>query len=71
MNKHDRDEAARIAGELEKANWIFCQSKQAGLDPNKLETMLLAKAVQIFEGTLDAEWLSPRALAQRQHEAAL
>ena len=71
MTKAELQEAERIAGELAKADAELRRTGQAGIDPSRLETMTLAKAVQLFSGTLDAEKLSPMELRQRQHEASL
>lgn len=65
MNKRDKSEAERIAGELEKAERVFQSSKQARLDPAKIETHLLAKAVQLFSGTLEADPLTPEQRAKK------
>lgn len=59
MNKRDKAEAERIAGELEKVERVFQRSKQPRIDPAKLETHLLAKACQLFEATLEADPLTP------------
>lgn len=66
MNKRDKAEAERIAGELEKVERILQRSKQPHLDPSELETHLLAKACQLFSGTLEADPLTPE---QRQKRA--
>lgn len=71
MTKAELQEAERIASELTKADVELKRTGQAGIDPHKLETMTLAKAVQLFSGTLEIEELSPMELRQRQHEASL
>lgn len=71
MTKAELQEAGRIADELVKADAELRHTGQAGIDPSRLETMTLAKAVQLFSGTLEAEQLSPMELRQRQHEARL
>lgn len=71
MTKAEQHEAERIASELTKADAELRHTGQAGIDPHKLETMTLAKAVQLFSGRLEVEELSPMELRQRQHEASL
>lgn len=71
MTKAEQTEAQRIANELAKADAELRRTGQAGIDPSRLETMTLAKAVQLFSGTLEAEKLSPMELRQRQHEVRL
>jgi hypothetical protein len=71
MNKTENQEAERIAGELEQAHRALVGCGQAGIDGDSMETWTLAKAVQMFEGTLEAETLSPFARMQRDFEAAL
>jgi hypothetical protein len=58
MNKHEQQEAERIAGELAKADAEFRRTGQAGIDAHSLETMTLAKAVQLFSGRLEADPLN-------------
>jgi hypothetical protein len=69
--KTENQEADRIATELEQAHRALVGCGQAGIDADSMETWTLAKAVQIFEGTLEAETLSPFARMQRDFEAAL
>lgn len=71
MMKKDLLEAERIAGELFKVDSDFKRTGQEGLNVGRLETMILAKAVQIFEAKLEAEQLSSTAQAQREHQASL
>jgi hypothetical protein len=71
MTKTEQTEAERIANELASAHGALIGCGQAGLNPNKLETLTLAKAVQVFRGTLEAETLSAFERAQRDHEAKL
>lgn len=71
MTKAEQQEADRIAGELAKADAELRRTGQVGIDPSRLETMTIAKAVQLFSGTLEVEQLSPMELRQRQHEARL
>jgi hypothetical protein len=71
MTKTENQEAERIAGELERAHRALMGCGQAGIDGDSMETWTLAKAVQMFEGTLEAETLSPFARMQRDFEAAL
>jgi hypothetical protein len=69
--KTKNQEAEKIAGELEQAHRALVGCGQAGIDGDSMETWTLAKAVQMFEGTLEAETLSPFARMQRDFEAAL
>ena len=55
MNKAEQTEAQRIASELAKADAELRRTGQGGIDPNRMETMTLAKAVQLFSGTLEAD----------------
>jgi hypothetical protein len=69
--KTKNQEAERIAGELEQAHRALVGCGQAGIDGDSMETWTLAKAVQMFEGTLEAETLTAFARIQRDFEAAL
>ena len=69
--KTKNQEAERIAGELEQAHRALVGCGQIGIDGNSIETWTLAKAVQMFEATLEAETLSAFARKQRDFEAAL
>lgn len=71
MNKKERDEAERIAGELEKVERVFRRTKQPSIDHNRLETMLLAKAAAIFEAKLEADPLTAEQRAIRAFAEAL
>ena len=71
MMKKELLEAERIAGELWKVEHDFKRTGQEGLNAGKLEVMTLAKAVQIFQGTLEAKPLSSAARMQRELEATL
>jgi hypothetical protein len=71
MMKADLLEAERIAVELLKVDYDFKRTGQEGLNIGKLEVMTLAKAVQIFEGRLEAKPLSSAARLQRELEATL
>ena len=71
MMKADLLEAERIAEELLKVDRDFKRTGQGGLNVDKLEGLTLAKAVQIFQGTLEAKPLSSMARAQRELEATL
>ena len=71
MDKKERQEAERIAGELEKVERAFRRTRQPSLDPNKLETMLLAKATAIFEAKLEADPLTAEQRAIRAFQEAL
>jgi hypothetical protein len=57
--------------ELLKVDRDFKRTGQEGLSVGKLEVMTLAKAVQIFEGRLEAKPLSSAARLQRELEATL
>lgn len=71
MNKRDKAEAERIAGELEKVERVLQRSKQPHLDLAKLETHLLAKAVQLFNGTLEADPLTREQRAKKAFAESL
>lgn len=71
MTKTENEQAERIAGQLEQAHRALVGCGQAGIDGNNLETWTLAKAVQMFEGTLEAETLTTFARKQRDFEAVL
>jgi len=71
MNKKERLEAERIAGELEKVERVWRRTGQPSLDPNKLETVLLAKAAAMFEATLEADPLTAEQRAIRAFQEAL
>jgi hypothetical protein len=71
MNKKERLEAERIAGELEKVERVLRRTGQPSLHPNKLETMLLAKAAAMFEATLEADPLTAEQRAIRAFAEAL
>ena len=71
MAKAELQEAERIAGELDKADAELRRTGQVGIDPNRMETMTLAKAVQLFSGTLDADQLNAEQRAIRTFTEAL
>ena len=71
MLKNDREVAERIAQQLLNTDKNLKANGHQGLDPNKLETLLLAKAIQIFEGKMTVDLLSPLERAQIRHEATL
>ncbi len=71
MMKAELLEAERIAEELLKVDYDFKRTGQGGLRTEGLEVMTLAKAVQIFQGTLEAKPLSSAARMQRELEATL
>jgi hypothetical protein len=71
MLKKDREEAERIAQQLFNTHRNLKTIGHPGLDPNKLDTMLLAKAVQVFQGKVTVDLLSPFERAPIQHEATL
>ena len=71
MKKAEQQEAQRIASELAKADAELRRTGQAGIDPSRMETMTLAKAVQIFSGTLEADPLNAEQRAIRTFTEAL
>ena len=71
MTKAEQQEAHRIASELAKADAELRRTEQAGIDPHKLETMTLAKAVQLFTGTLEVDPLNAEQRAIRTFSEAL
>ena len=71
MTKTENTEAERIAGQLEQAHRALVGCGQEGIDGDSLETWTLAKAVQMFEGTLEAETLTTFGRKQRDFEATL
>lgn len=71
MNKKERDEAERIAGELEKVERVFRRTGQPSIDPSRIEAMLLAKAAAIFEAKLEADPLTAEQRAMRAFQEAL
>lgn len=71
MTKAENTQAERIANELEQAHRALVGCGQAGIDGDSIETWTLAKAVQMFEGTLEAETLTTFARKQRDFEATL
>jgi hypothetical protein len=71
MMKKELLEAERIAGELLKVDRDFRRTGQERLNVDGVEGLTLAKAVQIFQGTLEAKPLSSAARMQRDLEASL
>lgn len=71
MTKTENEQAERIAGELAKADAELKRTGQAGIDPQKLETITLAKAVQLFSGRLEADPLNAKQRAIRAFTEAL
>ena len=71
MLKKERDEAERIAQQLLNTHKNLQSVGCPGLAPNKLETWILAKAVQIFQGKVTVDQLSPLERAKIAHEATL
>lgn len=71
MTKAELQEAERIASELAKADAELRRTGQARIDPHKLETMTLAKAVQLFSGTLEVDALNAEQRAIRTFSEAL
>ena len=71
MTKNENEQAERIAGELAKADAELKRTGQAGIDPQKLETITLAKAVQLFSGRLEADPLNAEQRAIRAFTEAL
>lgn len=71
MTKAEQQEADRIAAELGRADAQLRRTGQAGIYPNRMETMTLAKAVQLFSGTLEADPLNAEQRAIRTFTGAL
>jgi hypothetical protein len=71
MTKAEQHEAERIAGELAKADAELRHTGQAGINAHSLETMTLAKAVQLFSGTLEVDPLNAEQRAIRTFSEAL
>lgn len=71
MTKAELQEAQRIASELAKADAELRHTGQAGIDPSRLETMTIAKAVQLFSGTLKVDPLNAEQRAIRTFTEAL
>lgn len=71
MTTADKLEAERIARELASVDDTFACTGQPRLNPQKLETMLLAKACQIFQSTLEADPLTPEQRAIKAFSEAL
>lgn len=71
MTKAENTKAAKIAEQLEQAHRALIGCGQAGIDGNSIETWTLAKAVQMFEGTLEADPLNAEQRAIRAFTEAL
>jgi hypothetical protein len=71
MLKKERDEAERIAQQLLNTHKNLQTVGCNGLAPNKLETWMLAKAIQIFQAKVTVDQLSPLERAKIAHEATL
>lgn len=71
MTKAELQEAERIASELAKADAELRRTGQSGIDPQRRETMTLAKAVQLFSGTLEVDPLNAEQRAIRTFSEAL
>ena len=71
MTKTENQEAERIAGQLEQAHRALVGCGQEGIDGDSLETWTLAKAVQMFEATLEADPLNAEQRAIRAFTEAL
>jgi hypothetical protein len=71
MTRAELQEAERIAGQLANADAELRHTGQAGIDPQRMETMTLAKAVQLFSGTLEADPLNAEQRAIRTFSEAL
>ena len=71
MTKAEQQEAERIASELAKADAELRRTGQTGIDPQMMETMTLAKAIQLFSGTLEADPLNAEQRAIRTFTEAL
>jgi len=71
MLKQDQEEAERIAQQLLNTHRNLKTVGYPGLFPDKIETLTLAKAIQMFQGKVTVDQLSPLERAQIQHEATL
>ena len=71
MTKTENEQAERIAGELEQAHRARVGCGQKGIDGDSIETWTLAKAVQMFEATLEADLLTAEQRAIRAFTEAL
>jgi len=71
MLKQDQEEAERIAQQLLNTHKNLQAVGYPGLFPNKFETLTLAKAIQMFQGRVTVDQLSPLERAKIQHEATL
>jgi UDP-N-acetylglucosamine enolpyruvyl transferase len=71
MLKQDQEEAERIAQQLLNTHRNLKTVGYLGLFPDRIETLTLAKAIQMFQGKVTVDQLSPLERAQIQHEATL
>lgn len=71
MLKPEREEAERIAQQLLNTHKNLRAVGYEGLKPNGMDTMLLAKAIQMFQAKVTVDQLSPLERAQIQHQATL
>lgn len=71
MLKQDLEEAERIAQQLLNTHKNLKAVGYSGLYPDKIETLTLAKAIQMFQAKVTVDQLSPLERAQIQHEATL
>jgi len=69
MLKQDQEEAERIAQQLLNTHKNLQAVGYLGLFPNKVETLTLAKAIQMFQGKVTVDQHSPLERAKIQHEA--
>jgi hypothetical protein len=61
----------QISEQLLKVHQTFLKTGRPGLDPQSLQTMTLAKAIQLFDADAEAEWVSKAEQAQRDFLATL
>lgn len=61
----------QIAEQLLKVHQTFLKRGRPGLDPQSIQTMTLAKAIQLFDAEAEAEWVSKAEQAQRAFLATL
>lgn len=71
MLKQDQEEAERIAQQLLNTHRNLKTAGYPGLFPDRIETLTLAKAIQMFQGKVTVDQLSPLERAKIQHEATL
>ena len=71
MLKQDSEEAELIAQQLLNTHRNLKTVGYPGLFPDRIETLTLANAIQMFQGKVTVDQLSPLERAKIQHEATL